>query len=677
MALKIDYEGHPKRPLTELLTTYRDHYLILDDVLATEDSYTEIYQDILDLMKYGFEYKNIREFPIRFIIHTDDPHDKKHIHTLQARHFLSNMILWYAFVDMESTEVMDESYIVDWTGKSIQFIADFIDNKILPYHTGDFHSKNKVVDEICYHITAISNAFCLLMGYSISCYDIMKAEEELPEIHNIIYGDLDVNMQPKEMEEELDRRAKRLIELFGQANSDLRPLLLSGKNISEGQFKEIFLRIAFKGDFDNRTMPGFIDANIMRTGINKPSYYYKIAVAGRRALLNTKLSMSQPGALSKKMNAAATSVQLRKDYEICNSTRPIYYNIPDDITLRMLDKRYYYTEDGEMKLLDYTKDKDLIGKTIAVRSPITCCSDDGCVCRACYGDLFDINKDLYSPGALAATKDSEPTTQLILKTKHVNTTSSSEISFTEGFDKAFELVSEEITLGEVVDDDTSKLYIQLGPMHTEETDDGDQYYVDYFDLVDDQGGIVYHIAEEHETPLYLTNEMYAIWKRSKLRPIPFDVIEEEADDGDFVLFKVEVKTKAITQHLQVITSILDQVDHAGCGNDIDAICNTLGQTMIDANIKYNFVHHEMIIRSLMRRKSNELEYPDFGPNGDHADFKVLRLTSTLSTNPAPLVRLSTGWLKKNLLSTSLYKSHAKSHLDALFVPNLLDVMEEK
>lgn len=674
MALKIDYEGHPKRPLMELLTDYKDHYLILDDVLATEDSYTIVYQDILDIMKYGFEYKNIREFPIKFIIHHGDKHDAKHLHVLQARHFLSNMILWYAFVDMENTEPLDESYIVDWTGKSIQFVADFIDSKILPFHDGDFHSKNKVVDEICYHITAISNAFCLLMGYSISCYDIMKAEEEIPEIHDIIYGPLDVNLQPKEMEEELEKRAKRLIELFGQADSDLRPLLLSGKNISEGQFKEIFLRIAFKGDFDNRTMPGFIDANIMRTGINKPSYYYKIGVAGRRALLNTKLSMSKPGALSKKMNAAATSVQLRKDYDICSSARPIYYDVVDDMVLKMLDKRYYYDEQGEMKLIDWRRDKHLIGRTIPVRSPITCCSDDGCVCRACYGELFDINKDLYSPGALAATKDSEPTTQLILKTKHVNTTSSSEISFTEGFDKGFELVSEEITLGENIDEDTSKLFIALGPMHTEETDDGDQYYVDYFDLVDIEGSTVYHIAEEHETPLYLTNEMYSIWKRSKLKPIPFDALDDV--DGDFVLFKVEVKTKAITQHLQIITSILDSVNHGGCGDDIDAICNTLGQTMIDANIMYNFVHHEMIIRSLMRKKSNELEYPDFGPNGDHRDYKVLRLTSTLSTNPAPLVRLSTGWLKKNLLSTSLYKAHSKSHLDALFVPNLLDVVDE-
>ena len=363
MALVIDYKHHPKETFYNLVKNYKDHFLIMDDVLASPEAYTLVYQDILDMMKYGFEYRQVREFPIKFKFHKKD----KKVHKLEARHFLSNMILWYAFVDMECSEILDESFIMDFHLKSIRDMANYIDTKILPYHDGDFHSKNKVVDEIWYHVTAVANAFALLMGYSISSWDIMCAEESNPRIHELMYTHVDSTMQPKEIEDDLNGRTAELIKLFGESQSDLRPLLLSGKNISAMQFKEIFLAIGFKGDYSARTM----------------------------------LSMSKPGALSKKLNSSTVSVQLRQDYECCHSARPIYYDITNEQVLKMLDKRYYYDESGNMKLLDYQKDTHLIGKRVPFRSPTTCASEEG-ICRYCYGELFDINKDLYSAGSLAA-----------------------------------------------------------------------------------------------------------------------------------------------------------------------------------------------------------------------------------------------------------------------------------
>lgn len=667
IGFNIDYISHPKSSLYDLVKQYKENFLILDDVLATPESHAMVYQDILDIMKYAFEYKVFREMPIHFKIHRND----KKMYILQARHFLSNMILWYAYVDMECTDIMDESFIMDWHNKNMKDIGNFIDTNILPYHDGDFHSKNKVVDEIWYHITAIAKAFCLLMGYGISSWDIMQAEKENPRIHELLYESPDLSMQPKEMEEYMNSRTKELIKLFGEADSDLRPLLLSGKNISEKQFREIFLHIGYKSDFSARTIPWLVEANIAITGINKPSYLLIDAFGGRNAIMNTKLSMSKPGALSKKLNAATTSVRLREDYEDCHSTRPIYYVVKDDTILRMLDKRYYYDERGNLKLLDYRKDKHLIGKTIPVRSPVTCASKDG-ICHICYGELFDINKDLYSAGALAAVKDSEPIGQLVLSFKHVNQTNSEEIQFNEDFYKAFELVSNEIVLTDEMEEAVASLSMKLGPIHVEETDDGDVYFVEYLDLVNSDGEVKYHIEEETKTPLYLSNHLYIIYKQMRDKPIPFSRLD---DEDDFIMFNIEVKSEAAMHNYQMITTILDSNDHLGCKDDIDAMCNKMGEIMLDSNINYNFVHHEMIIRGLVRRKSDETQYPDFGPNGDHDDYKIMRLTAALSSNPSPLVRLSTGWLKKNLIGTSLYKVNEVSHLDPLFVPVLLDVVD--
>ena len=399
--LHIDYHGHPKKPFKQLIHEYSTNFLILDDVLSDEEHYAYVYQDLLDLLKYGLEFKVVRELPIHFILHRGDKSDRDSLLMLEARHFLSNMVVWYAFMKMEKVEIMDKSFIVDWKGKPVKYLATYIDEKIIPNYEGDFHSLNAICDEIIFHIKAISDAFCMIFGYSASIYDIMKAEESDPEIHELIYGHIDPTIQPKEMEQLLSERNEKLMDAFARSDSDLRPLLLSGKNISSNQFKEIFLRIGFKADISNRTIPWFIDKNLLLTGIDSPAAFYILAESGRKALMNTKLSMSKPGALSKKMNHNATPIVLRRDHEHCNSTRPVYYTIEDEDFLLMLDRRWYYDEDGQLKLLDGLHDKHLIGKRLGFRSPCTCNSKEG-ICELCYGTLFDINDDLFSQGSLAA-----------------------------------------------------------------------------------------------------------------------------------------------------------------------------------------------------------------------------------------------------------------------------------
>ena len=378
----------------------------------------------------------------------------------------------------------------------------------------------------------------------------------------------------------------------------------------------------------------------------------------------------KPGAMSKKMNHNATAAILRKDREICDSTRPVYYTIEDDEFLKKLDRRNYYDENGEMHMLDYAKDKHLIGRRLGFRSPCTCTSTEG-VCAACYGGLFDINVDLFSQGSLAATKTSEPTSQLILKQKHSQFTSSGEINFNDFFYQVFDIASTEVTLTDDVDL-ASELLMQLGPVDVEETDDGDAYRVDYFDIIDYDGNVKGRVQEEHEYPLYLAKEMVAAYKQAAGHPIPLSRFNDIADE--VILFNIEIKSKAVSQSLQLITQALDSKDHLGCARDVDGLCQKFGRIMIDSGIAYPFVHNEMIIRTLMRKIGSETEFPDFSANGDHDDYEILRLTWSLRKNPSPIIRLSTGWLKSSLTSTTLYESTAPCHFDALFVPKLTDVI---
>ena len=245
--MNIDYYNKPSESLETLLDKYNPKmYLIIEDVLSDPKGFELVFQQLIDIMKWGFEIKQIRHKPIHYKFHSSD----REIYSMQINNFISSLILWYPFMEIDRTEVLDQTYLFDFSQHNIiSAIVDYLDNKVFPLSEIDFHSKNKICDEVFHNIRAIANSFCLLMGMSVSMYDIWQAEKNNPEISEIIFGKVDSSLQPIEIEQELDRRASRLIELFSEIDCDLKPLLVSGKNISKGQFKEMFVSIGMKSDY--------------------------------------------------------------------------------------------------------------------------------------------------------------------------------------------------------------------------------------------------------------------------------------------------------------------------------------------------------------------------------------------------------------------------------------------
>lgn len=663
--MKIDYYNKPTESLEWLLDKYNPSkmYLIMDDVLSGPKGYAFVLQHLIDIMKWGFEIKEIRRRKINFKFHEGD----KTIHNLQLNNFISNLIVWYAFMDMERPDVLDETYIIDFSKpNTISMVVEFLEERAFPFFEGDFHSKNKLVDEIFHNIRATSNAFCLLMGMSISLYDIWQAEKQCPEISEIIFGKIDPTLQPNEIEAELSRRTDRLIELFSTIECDLKPLLVSGKNISKGQFKEMFVMIGLKSNINGNTIPFLIATNLVAGGLMKPSYQYIEAGSGRKSIILQKKAMGEPGAFSKKINMLATSPgYLRDDYKFCNSVGFITYHIKDDTWLRLLDQRYYYDKYGEMHLLNYKKDKHLIGKMINFSSPCTCNSKNG-ICKKCYGTLFDINKDLFSVGSFAATKASNPFGQTILGSKHYQGSDSTRISFPEEFEDIFELSSTEISLSDNPKND-DELFLLLDEVLIEQNDDKDYYYTKSFKMIDRKGHTIYTIAEDNNSNLYLSDRLASYYRKLKnpKMPIPLDAV---TDDDDSMLFQVEIENKELTKPLKMIEKILNKENTST--HTVSEICQKMAESFIEIGILVNLVHLEVILKSLVRKKSNVLEYPDWSRYGDPNDACIVPVNHGLKNNPSALVSISYGYLRQQLISPELYEKTAPSHLDALFVRQL-------
>lgn len=662
--MNINYHDNPEEPLETLLEKYNPGmYLIMDDVLASTKSYTFVFQQLLDIMKWAFEVEEIRHRPIHFKFHADD----EKMQVLPLNNFISNMVLWYVFMAMDRLDALNESMIFDFSQpNTMKGIVSYLDDKAFPLFEGDFHSKNKICDEIFHNIRAIANSFCLLMGMSISIYDIWQAEKANPEISELIFGKIDPSLQPSEIEEELDRRAGRLMDLFSETDCDLKPLLVSGKNISKGQFKEMFVMIGMKSDINGNTIPLLLETNLVVGGLVKPAYQYIEACSARKSLNMTKQKMGEPGAFSKRINMLSTSpAYLRHDYDECNSVHFITYHIKNETILRLLDLRNYYDERGELHTLHYPEDKHLIGKMVNFTSPCTCNSKDG-ICKKCYGELFDINKDLFSVGSYAATKSSNHLEQRVLSSKHYQGTESSIIKFDDSFNDLFDLSSTEISLSDNPKNEDDDLYLLLDNVLEEPNDDKDYYYVKSFKVVDRKNHVLYNIQENNESALYLSDKVTKIYKRMKGKIVPIPL--ENLEDDDSPLFVVEIKNKELTEPIKMVEKILNK--HNTSNNTLSEICQMLAEGFIDIGIENNLIHLETIVKGLIRKKSNVLEYPDWSRNGDPEDVCILPVNSGLKNNPSCLVSLSYGYIRQQLISPELYEKDAPSHLDALFVRDL-------
>lgn len=322
-----------------------------------------------------------------------------------------------------------------------------------------------------------------------------------------------------------------------------------------------------------------------------------------------------------------------------------------------------------MQLLDYASDKHLIGKMVNFLSPCTCASDEG-ICKYCYGELYEINKDLFSVGSYAATKSSNPLGQLVLSSKHYQGTSSDAITFNPDFDKVFDLSSSEISLKETDDADDDELFLLLDHVIIEENDDEDVYYVKNFKIVSITNEVVYNIMEDNEASLYLSDQLLAIYKKQKdkLKPIPLDLFDGE----DSVLFMAEIKNKELTEPIKLIEKALNRKNGT---TNLSETCQNVADSFIEIGIMYNLVHFESIMRGLIRKKSNILEFPDWSRKGNHRDYQFLPVNSALFNNPSPLVALTYGYVRKQLISPDFYERKGASHLDALFVRDLSNYID--
>lgn len=263
---------------------------VLSKNMTDFDTYRDFVSQINNLLRGCFTIRQCREYPVHFRFNEKDKVD----HTLQLRHFLVNLFLWYPFVNLNDLDVLDESFILDCEN-DIPDINEYINYKLITVLT-EYHVKSTTINfclsQVLYYLRTISIDFSIILGLNFSANTFFKMYEENDEIREIMEVSFSENMQPHEIEAKLAELQDREIDIYkADKKNPIGVILRARTGIKTKQFTEYTISEGLKPSLEGVTIPEVIENSTLLRGLDRPSYLYLDATGARKSLKCKILAM--------------------------------------------------------------------------------------------------------------------------------------------------------------------------------------------------------------------------------------------------------------------------------------------------------------------------------------------------------------------------------------------------
>lgn len=291
LPLEIPIISNVKELQKELKPIY-----IIADYMKSDEDYIIFQEKIYNIMKGCFEHRECREHHVRFKFYATD----KETHELELRHFIVNMFLWFPYVELYGIKALNKTHILDCRKDTNarnfpKFINDVLITTMREYNIRNT-SMNYHLSEALYSIRRISIDFSLIMGLNMSTELFVDVYNKYPRMREIMTTQFSDDMQPSEVEEELDKLMNEEIEIFKNDNTtSIGVILNAGTGIKGKQLSEFTINGGFKPSLDGKTIPIAINSNTMVGGLNKVSSLYIDALGARKSLIMNKQVMGRAG----------------------------------------------------------------------------------------------------------------------------------------------------------------------------------------------------------------------------------------------------------------------------------------------------------------------------------------------------------------------------------------------
>ena len=654
-----------------------DTVFIIQDIFKDKKSYKELVTELYTYMLQGFERKEVRTHLVQFKF-TNEPNEK--IHTMQVRHFIVNLFLWFAFIRYGKIDELNSGQIFDCEETvTAKRLYNWINTHLIdPYQTTfDNNTISKALDDCIYLLSLIYIDFTLIMGLTIDMESFIEMAERYPKFNDLMHTKPLPGMQPSDIEDMMATKLNEYLDIVlnQDKTNNIRPFLITGMGINKQQLSQLSIMGGLKPDIEGNVNPIPIDSNFIQGGLDSISNFYVDAQAGCKPLILNKTVMGNSGYFAYKTMTLSSNYRLSQTTNDCHSKRLIIFDVKTDDHLKKLNKRYYRLmkdSEDELRCINYKKDKHLIGKTILLRDPTTCACKDG-ICHICYGDLYYTNNDPYfHAGRFAATQINNPLQQKILSVKHTLTTVSDKIDFGPDFDRFFKLDRSKIKLNMDTNEKLAdwKFFIDdqyLFMLDDLSRDEDFNYFIERFSLINKKTGERIDFQEGDERGIYLFSSTASILRKDKqLEGKSFSL---SSLNEDLPVGIINIVNNEVTTPLKNIIKLLDRKGNYGC-NTIDDMVNKMVQLTIDSGMTVDAVHSSMILKGLIRDADNILMPPKFDGGEDH--YQILALSKALLYNPSFTVSFSFDNVNKQINSPYTYRKYKPSDYDIFYREEIYD-----
>lgn len=549
------------------------------------------------------------------------------------------------------------------------------DNFIDVYRKANFQGAttpeevNKILNNMIdgsLHPFSLIDIFSFYLANTINIEDTLDLMNSNPRFNQLMNLDLS-NIPIEDVKNEGMKATNEVIDIIMGSDHCLADSFRAQEGVNPKQFKELSISIGSKPDGRGGIFPTIINKSFLNGGVSDIISSFIESSGGRTAQIIAKMNVGSSGHFARLLGLNNRDTILYPDSRyVCDSVNTIRIEIKNEKMLKWYNNRYYRFDPKGMEYkINSKKDKHLIGKTIYLRSPMTCASHargEG-ICYRCYGDLAYTNCNI-NIGQLAAELLSSALTQRLLSAKHLLEAAVMALKWVDIFGNFFEVNYNIINLIEDYDYKGYKLIINPDNIYVESEEDNFDFneYVTMFQIRTPEGE-TYDIHTEDFDSLYISNTLNGeIRKFGEAVEDNIEIDMEKLVGLD--LFMIYINNNELSKTLELIKSILNKKSITE-SFDINGIAQKFIETVIEGGLNTIAIHLELILSNQLRSIHNILDKPDWTIPGE--DYQLITLNDALTNNPSITVSMSYQKLSKVLYNPLSFKKDKPSFLDLLFM----------
>ena len=645
----------------------------------TKENWNSHCAGIFNILRDGIETEFVRNSKLDIIFG-----EGKSIR-LSIPDYFMNLIMWrvllYTDIKIEPKHIFFTENITQKT------ISKYLNKHFVIPNRKKFDNKylNNIIDDTL-HTFKFLDEFALYFGNTCNISDDILMAKAIPEYRDILHADLS-NVPLEQVKDKGMELTDKLIHYITHESKKvlgfdhcLANAFRAQESIRPRQYKEAVIHIGTKPDGLGSVYPHATNKSFINGGVSETIDHFMDASTGRLAQIWSKNNVGDSGAYARILGLNSIDTFLHEDPEYaCDTKNLVRYEVKNKQLFELVIDRYFrWTEEG-------TNDDDilitedmlpmLLGRTIWLRSPITCASaarGEG-VCFRCYGDIAYTNIDI-NIGKFAAEIISSKLTQRLLSAKHLLETKINEIIWEDGFLDLFELDSTAIKL--LPDLNYKGAFMVIDPQDIYLENEDDDYsddnmvryneYIKKFSIIGNGKDVLLNNKElfsKSEDNLYISSALHLLIK-AKAEAVEDKILIPLSNLAGYDIFYIKLQNNELSKTMNRLMDILDK-NSVTLEMDKDSILQTYNETLIDGGIDVKSVHNEILIMNQIRDADNILEKVDW--TVPHANYQLLTLNKALMNHPAVTITLLYNKLSKVLYTPLTYKKNGVSFVDLFFM----------